>query len=305
VVIYVAAMLPSMSHFPQMPNVDEVVRAKADLAMRYEDVCQDGRLMTIGMPHALTSLWRKSVQAMPIWEARKVGIIPILAQLWIRGTDERIHVGKPTYCEGEALLTHTRDEDGSVGRILLDMRARIYATRGSVLGPQPEGAGETVLAGEVFARHVFTKLFAAPGDRRVRKLDVTGVPEVPPCQVSWVAPEEMLPVAPSAAWLDPEPRAAAYEPLFGPHHCDSNQHVNSLVYPRLFEDAAQVRITEHGAGHSRLSREVALNFRRPFFAGQRAVVELQAFEDGAALGVCGRFAGPDDKTHCDVRMRFQ
>ncbi len=294
-----------MSYLPQIPDVAEVVRAKATLAMRYEDVCQDGRLMTIGMPHALSSLWRESIRAMPIWAARKVGIIPILAQMWMRGTDERVHVGKPSHCEGEALLAHTKDEAGNVGRIVLDMRARLYGTRGTVLGPEPEGDGEVVLCGEVFARHVFTKLFAPPGDRRVRKLEVPGVPDVPPCEVSWIDVSAMLPAPPDATWIDPEPRKARYEPRFGPQHCDSNQHVNSLVYPRLFEDAAQVRFGEIGAGYDKLSREVALNFRRPFFAGQRCVLSLQAFRDGETLGVDGNVVGDGEKTHCDVFMRFR
>jgi hypothetical protein len=298
-------MLAPMSDLPEMPDVPEVVRAKARLAMRYEDVCQDGRLMTIGMPHALGTVWRESVQSMPIWEARKVGIIPILAQMWMRGTDERVHVGKPTHCEGEALLAHTKDEEGGVGRILLDMRARIYATRGSVLGPQPDGAGEIVLAGEVFARHVFTKLFAAPGERRVRKLEMAGVPEIPPCKVSWIDFAAMMTPAANTELLDDAPLRAKYEPLFGSHHCDSNQHVNSLVYPRLIEDAAQVRFAENGAGHSKLSREVALNFRRPFFAGQRCSLDLQTFSEGEAWRVAASVVGPEAKTHCDVHMRFQ
>ncbi|MCP4449569.1 MAG: hypothetical protein GY811_30185 [Myxococcales bacterium] len=294
-----------MSPIPQMPDTAEVVRATAAISMRYEDVAQDGRLMTIGMPHALTSLWRESVQAMPIWEARKVGIMPILAQMWARGTDERIHVGKPSHCEGAAMLAHTADKEGNVERILLDMHAKIYATRGSVLGPKPAEAGELVVAGEVYARHVFTRLFAKPGSRRVHKLEVPGGPAVPECQVDWIDEGAMLPAMPGCNWLDDEATASSYEPLFAPHHCDSNQHVNSLVYPRLFEDAAQQRFAESDAGSEKLSREVALSFRRPFFAGQRAQMQLRAFKMGEEIGCIGAFVGHGDKTHCSVSMRFK
>tara|TARA_R110002073_G_scaffold241497_3_gene403341 strand:- start:28239 stop:29132 length:894 start_codon:yes stop_codon:yes gene_type:complete len=297
-------MLAPMSDVPDMPLGAEVVRTKAALAMRYEDVCQDGRLMTMGMPQALGTVWRESVQSMPVWNARNVGIIPILAQMWMRGTDERVHVGRPAHCEGEALLAHTKDEEGGVARIVLDMRARIYATRGSVLGAQPEGAGETVLAGEVFARHVFTKLFAAPGDRRVRKLEIPGVPAIPSCEVSWIASPSQ-PDEDALEWLDPEPQNAVYQPLFAPHHCDSNQHVNSLVYPRMFEDAAHVRFDELGVKHAVLSREVALSFRRPFFSGQRSSLALRAFRQDESLGVSGQFLGAEGKGHCDVLMRFR
>lgn len=295
-------MVPVM-YLPDMPESSHVFHAEEALPLRYEDVCQDGRLMPTGMPHALTSVWRACVRQYPLSAARTAGVFPILAQLWVRGTDARIHVGKPARSVGTGVFTHVRAGDGSVERILLDMRASIFGTSGSVIGPQ--SAGEEVLVGEVFARHVLTKLFAPPGQRRVRELSLEGMEPVPPTEVVWSSPETMMSAPEDVAWLDPRAKSSAIEPLFGLQHTDSNQHVNSLVYPRLFEEAAHQRFLERELQGQTVARDVAVNFRRPFFAGQRSRVDLRAFENGEGRGCVGAFIGPDEKIHCDVQMRFR
>lgn len=298
----VLAILPGM-YLPDMPESAHVFHAEEALPLRYDDVCQDGRLMLTGMPHALTSVWRACVRQFPLSGARSAGVIPILAQLWVRGTDARIHVGKPARSVGTGVFTHVKASDGSAQRILLDMRASIYGITGSVLGPQSEG--EEVLVGEVFARHVLTKLFAPPGQRRVRELDIEGMAPVPPTEVLWHSPESMMAVPDEVSWLEPSAESAALQPLFGLQHTDSNQHVNSLAYPRLFEEAAQLRFSERELQGQTVAREVAVNFRRPFFAGQRSRVDLRAFENREGRGCVGAFIGADEKIHCDMQMRFR
>ncbi len=297
-------------YLPEMPDSPHVVLAGEPLPLRYEDVCQDGRLMPIGMPHALTCVWRACVREHDLFGARDQGILPILAQLWVRGFDQRIHVGKPARSEGRGVLAHVRNAAGEVDRIVLDMRATIYGTVGSVLGPQPEGAGEEAVVGEVFARHVFTKLFAPPGQRRVRALAHGNLPEVPPTEVAWHEASELLGAPENATMLDAE-AVPAHAPLFGLQHTDSNQHVNSLAYPRVFEQVAQERFAEHvKAGNkscesAMVAREVAVNFRRPFFAGQRPSISVQAFTHEGGRGALGAFSVSEGKVHCDIQMRFR
>ena len=70
-------------------------------------------------------------------------------------------------------------------------------------------------------------------------------------------------------------------------HTDSNQHVNSLVYPRLFEEAVVERAFDPEArvpgAESLLVRAIDIRYRKPFFAGDRASIAL-ALEGAAATG---------------------
>ena len=95
---------------------------------------------------------------------------------------------------------------------------------------------------------------------------------------------------------------------FGLAHTDSNQHVNSLVYPRLFEDAALRRFAALGKLKPPvLARHVEAAFRKPCFAGERYVIALQAFTIAGKLGAVGAFLSDGSVTarpHCCVRMMF-
>ena len=62
--------------------------------------------------------------------------------------------------------------------------------------------------------------------------------------------------------MDPTPL-----PL-GLAHTDANQHVNSLVYPRLFEEAVLRRLATLGKPTALLTRRAEVAFRKPAFAGE-------------------------------------
>jgi acyl-CoA thioesterase FadM len=300
-------MLGSMSLMPEFPDLPNAAQAEAAFPLRYEDLCQDGRMMTIAMPVGLGVLWRKGTHSAPIWELRKQGTVPILAHLWISATEEPMHLTKPARCLGKSLVAHTLDAEGEVNRLLLDMKVDLYGTRGRVFGSQPEGAGEEVLVGSVYARHVFTRPFAPREERRVKRFEHSDLPEIPDICMEWSDPESFQSMPEGASILDAEARQDEARVAFGLHQCDSNQHVNSLAYPRLFEDAAQRRFAEH-TSRTTLSREVAIAFRKPYFAGQRARVHLQSFESEGALGVIGGFYPDDDEktvAHCHMRMLFR
>lgn len=298
-----------MSQMPLLPSTPDALHAEAPLTLRYEDVCQDGRLMTIAIPHGLGAIWMSSLRALPIATLRRQGIVPILSHMWIEASDEPMHLTKPVRSSGSAALAHTVNEAGEVDRLLLDMQIEITGTRGRMTGTPPPDAGEEVLVGRAYARHVFTRPFAARGLRKVLRFEIDGLPELPAAQTAWTGSEGMRQPPREAKALDDAPAPDTARIAFGLQHCDSNQHVNSLVYPRLFEDAAQRRFADRALDTRTLSRQVAIAFRKPFFAGDQAVVELQAYQDSEnSQGAVGSFYAAGDQSgraHCHVNMRFR
>jgi acyl-CoA thioesterase FadM len=71
--------------------------------------------------------------------------------------------------------------------------------------------------------------------------------------------------------------------------------VNSLVYPRLFEEAALARIDALGVGGSWLCRKLEVAFKRPCFAGERARVSMRLARVGDRLFAHGFLAGEGDR----------
>ena len=84
---------------------------------------------------------------------------------------------------------------------------------------------------------------------------------------------------------------------FGLVHTDSNMHVNSLVYLRLFEEAALRRFAELGRGVNVLGRTMDIVYRKPCFAGQTMHVVQRAFEVGQRLGVVAILVDGAPPTH--------
>jgi acyl-CoA thioesterase FadM len=80
-------------------------------------------------------------------------------------------------------------------------------------------------------------------------------------------------------------------------HTDSNMHVNSLVYVRLFEEAALRRFAALGKGSALLGRMLDIAYRKPCFAGQTMRVVGQAFEQGGRLGMAAALVGEDEAHH--------
>jgi hypothetical protein len=69
--------------------------------------------------------------------------------------------------------------------------------------------------------------------------------------------------------LDAEYHPDPVVTAFGLDHTDSNQHVNSLVYPRLFAEAALRRLAELERPRRLLIRALDIAYRKPSFAGDR------------------------------------
>jgi hypothetical protein len=264
-------------------------RTTRPIPQRYEDISQDGRLLLEAAPQALgEAIWRAQLATAPMARAlRKAGIVPILTRLVVEGTDGPFSVAADLEGTGSYQVAASVGGDGAIERLYVLMWADIDGRIGRTYGPQPPGAGERRLAARVFAEHVLTRLFAPPAERRVTSLDGLGpdIAAVPPARYQSPRAEALLEPPPGATPLDD---ALVLDPVpfaVGLVHTDSNQHVNSLVYPRLFEEAALRRLAAHGRSTALLGRAVDIHYRKPFFAGQkiRTALRLWATADG---GVC-------------------
>jgi hypothetical protein len=282
--------------------------------LRFEDVAQDGRLVLEALPPALTTtVWRGLLPGSDVARAFGAqGIVPILARLRMEGTAGPFSASAIVEAEGTFRLAPADD-----GRFMLDMWADLYAPIGKTYG-FPDRAGERALAGRVLAEHVLTRPFAEAGERRVTSLHFSGasgtpgsmetLPALPRFETIATLPEGATPLEPTIR-LDPVPLA------FGVVHTDSNGHVNSLVYLRLFEEAALRRFVAVGRRADVLARTVDIGYRKPCFAGQVMRVAQQAFESDGRVGVIAVLvpeseAASDEslsvtRPHAYVRMGFE
>jgi hypothetical protein len=237
------------------------------------------------------------------------------------GTSNTVSVATKLDAEGCFELASCFSDSGEVERIVLNMWVEVFGTSGLTYGA-PANAGERVLVGRIFAEHVFTRLFAPPSERKVLRLPSGLIHEIPPAVHVWRPTEQLIapvdgerPVAPSESrlTLDPFPLS------FGVTHTDSNQHVNSLVYPQHFEEAVLRRASALGLStSSMLARGFEISYRKPSFAGDNVRVALRLFYtsiDGVErLGAQGCFvdattseedlAAGRAKPRCAIRMLF-
>ena len=301
-----------MLTFPEPPSVPAEQQTTTSVTFRYEDASQDGRLLLPSLAFGLgESVWSKLINPHPaapfMW---KQGLIPILSRLVLEGTPGPFNPTRAMQAEGSYALART-EKEGAVERILLNMWLSLRAPLGRLQGPKPPRAGEVEVAGRVFAEHVFTRLFAPPGERKVLRLDLPGLPAVPETLVEPRVPAALLALPEGATPLEGAPGDDQAPICFGLCHTDGNQHINSLVYPQMFEEAALRRFASLGQKGGGLARFAEIAFRKPFFAGDRARIRLQAFSLGGRLGVSGGFFAEADLTkgdarpHCAARMLFE
>jgi hypothetical protein len=298
-----------MFRFPDEPDTLPAQRTKAQSHVRYQDISQDGKLNLWALPHAIGEVvWQHLLVHQPLYRAiQRAGIVPILTRMVMQGGGGPISVRRTMDAEGGFELGHTTDAHGQVDRLLLNTWAKLGSVIGRMHGPPPSGVGEPVQVGRVFAEHVFTRLFAPPGQRKVLRLEVEGLPEVPPTRLAWRPPHALLTVPPGAELFDRELAPDTAPIVFGLGHTDSNQHVNSLVYPKLFEDAVLRRLFHHGQKTTVLGDYAEVAYRKPCFAGERAQIWLQTFLHEGQLCAVGQFVPdhePGAKPSCCLRLRF-
>lgn len=273
-------MAPILPGRPRLsvPTITDLV------ALRFEDVTQDGRLVLEALPHALQPIWKLLAREPSSFALQERGIVPILTRLVLEGAVGPFSAAGATTAEAAYQIARS---DG--GAIHLDMWSTLSAVPRRPSDAEATGGASTApeVAGRIFAEHTFTRPFAPPGHRRVVSFDFDGAPEIRERCLVLPGPEALVTLPDRSQPLDPALRLEADAVTFGIVHTDGNRHVNSLAYLRIFEEAALRRFVALGRGSNVLGRRLEIVYRKPCFAGQRARLALQAFERDGALGVIG------------------
>lgn len=300
-----------MTKIPAAPA--DALRARANVPIRFEDITQDGRFVLEALPNAIgPAIWLGILTKDPAFRALlKSGVLPMLTRFVLEGTPGPFSTSAEVEAEGACRIVRT--EEGSEVRFVLDIWADLYAPLGRTYGTAAR-QGERALAGRVMAEQMFTRPFAPPGQRRVTSLDFEGAPEVRASRPASPSPRVVASVPDGARALEDRARVDPTPISFGIVHTDSNMHVNSLAYLRMFEEAAMRRFVELGRSSSWLGRSLEIVYRKPCFAGQTMQVVGQAFEMDGRMGFAATFIDARDtasaetlsqaKPHTYVRMLF-
>jgi acyl-CoA thioesterase FadM len=294
-------MMSSPFPSPPLPDLPDDHVATASFELRYEDLAQDGRMMMTALPPALGwTVWRQLLAQHPARAAaQNRGIVAILTRLTVDGTDATIRVDRPVEATGAYQIAK---QAGNGERLFMNMWVEVRGASGRMVPPQ--GPGPNIVAGRLFAEHTFTRLFAPPDQRRVAPADVRGVDETI-AEYAFAGADTAMQLPDGAAPLDDAYVPDETEICFGLDHTDSNQHVNSLVYPRLFAEAALRRFARHGRRRDVLVRHLDVAYRKPSFAGDRVRLHLRAFALGERAGVAGWLAADGEaRPRCAARILF-
>jgi len=288
---------------PEMPWFPPDKGVTTEQLPRYEDIAMDGRMMPIALPPAMSTLWQATiVNAQGARNSIAKGIIPILSRLTINTVDQPVRVDRPVRSRGGWELAHSK-ENGEVARIFMNVWCEVSGLAGRI-GPRQSADAEYAVAGALFAEHTFTRPLAPPDQRRVSKLEgVEGWPEVPPSVYDAPKVESAGDMPAGARWTD-ELSPDAAEIVFTLDQTDSNQHVNSLQYIRVFMEAANRRVAAAGHALKIRSRSVEIAYRKPCFAGDRVRAHLRLFELDGQPGAAGFIASDDGKPRCFVRVAY-
>lgn len=290
--------------FPALPRPEfpSDQHGKTEGHLRYEDVTQDGRLMPIAIPPTLSGFWRSVlVKHKGATLAGQQGILPILTRLTITALDQHVRVDRMIESDAGFQLAHDRDAAGEITKLYMLMWSDIRGAAGRIVPRTP--AGPLTLVGTQFAEHVYTRPFGPPQQRKITRFDVPGFPEVPELRYAAPAASTAGDAPEGGVWLD-ELLPDSADVVFSLDQTDSNQHVNSLVYIRIFIDAINRRLAAAGRPLSGRSKAVDIAYRKPCFAGDRVRCSLRLFEADGVLGAAGFIAVPGEeaKPRCYVRI---
>lgn len=302
-----------MSRIPPVPAREGSARSATHV--RFEDVAEDGRMLVEALATGVNdTLWRGAFAGHPILtHAIPSGVIPILTRFVVEAGEGPFDPDGSFDSDGSFALAHGVDAKGEVTRIYLNAWLDTYAPIGRTNLAPPANAGERAVVGRTFSEHVFTRPFGPPSERRVNRLDLPGLPAIPPIVHHSVPLDEALAV-PSGATILVGPVLDPMPFVFGRRHTDGNQHVNSLVYPRIFEESAVRTIASLGRSTAEvLARTLDVHYRKPSFAGEAVRFGLTIHETDGVLGAVGGLYAADEiervglgsaNPRCVVRLMF-
>jgi hypothetical protein len=282
--------------------------ARADFPIRYDDVTQHGHIKQVTLPMVLAKVCFETLWAShPLFVTRQQGIVPILSRLVLESEPVAVSFGSPLEGRGQIQVAQERAHDGAVSALFMNGFADVWA----IPSRRNHGVDATtrtpIRIGRAFGEHVLTKPFGPAAERKVLSFDVAGQPALPSAAHTRVRVDSNVELPPGATPLDATfvPDAAAWS--FGLIHTDLNQHVNSLVYARMFEEAAVRRAAEHGHNRALFAQKLSLCYRKPCFAGQTLHCMVRAFVLNGAFGAVGYLApeGTDPaRAHCSFQLQF-
>jgi len=301
-----------MLYFPELPNVPDSQLTDGHGYLRYDEICQDGRVQVLGLAHNVgLVVWRHLLSKHAVTRmSRNLGIVPILSRMIMCNTAETVSVGHPLTAHGGYSLAHTRGIDGEVNRLLMNIWVDMTGPRSRTHAPPPEGHGTIVPMGKVWAEHVFTRPFGPKHERKVLSFPDDQLADVPDDECHWRTPAEIMALPDGATPIDAAIRTDPTPIVFGLNHTDSNQHVNSLQYPRIFIEALLRRLAENDKPIAVLPNYIEIAYRKPCFAGTQARIAMQTFAlEGGGFGAVGSFIRPEDadapadaRAYCYLRM---
>ncbi len=284
---------------PPMPAFPSDQASNTQGQLRYEDCTQDGRLIPIAIPPSLGGLFQNAIMRHPgARNAIAAGVVPILTRQTLVSLDQQIRIDRPIEIRAGFDLAHAA-ENGEVTRLFMRAWSEVHGIAGRIGPRQVEGA--LALAGTLFSEYTFTRLFAPPDQRKVTRLEVEGYPPVPEASYDAPPPKTAQEAPAGATWID-ELAPDIAETAFGLDQTDANQHVNSLVYVRVFLDAVQRRVASVNRSLKVRSQAIDIAYRKPCFAGDCVRTHLRLFEHEGRLGAAGHISGADDKPRCYVRV---
>jgi hypothetical protein len=312
-----------MQPFPSLPEAPEDTPHSAQFELRYEDLTQHGHIKLSSLPLVLGRVCFDKIWARhPLFESRRQGVFPILSRLVLEADEVPVSFTALLEGRGRMQLAHERKLDDQVSALFMNAYGEIWARRSrrrpgseshrhASSAPDADQAApaqrELVRVGRAFGEHVFTKPFGPPAERKMLRFEVPGQLEVPSA-VHTRSPIRAGAVPEAGQALDAAllPDDAAW--VFGLTHTDANQHVNSLVYVRLFEEAVLRRLARHTTSKSLLARRIDLNYRKPCFAGERMVCMLRSYVAEGEFGATGYLAphgvGPE-RAHCSFQLQVR
>jgi hypothetical protein len=272
---------------------------------RYEDLTQAGHVKLTALPPAIgracfNQLWPKH----PLSVITRDGVMPILSRLVLECEPIAAKILGAFEGRGYLSFAHERDDQDRVSAILLNAHADIYAHARRRSSDEPD---RQIRIGRAFGEHVFTRPFAPRDQRKVLALDVPNYPALPPTRYTRQKLGQTLQVHARARAIEPAFQMDEVPWVFGLTHTDGNQHVNSLVYVRLFEDAALRRLASVGRDPSVLAHRVEVSYRKPCFAGEQLYCTMQSFatpKGDMVVGYLSERGEPAARARCAIRMQF-
>jgi len=281
---------------------------RARFEIRYDDLTQHGHVKQITLPIALGKLcFEKLWSQHPLFVTRKQGIAAILSRLVLESEPIAVSLGSPLEARGQIELAHERTPSGEVSALFMNASAEIWGLPSRRDRSVDPATRQYVRIGRAFGEHVLTKPFGPPHERKVLRFDVPGQPAVPSAVHARIRVSENAQLPEGAVALDKQPCPDEAPWVFGLMHTDLNQHVNSLVYARMFEEAALRRAARHGQNQGLVSRKLSLCYRKPCFAGDSMVCMVQSYLLDGTFGAVGYVAPagtPPAQANCSFQLQF-